>query len=137
MWAAVAGCGTDAVGVEACRSIESARCEAALACGLVQDVAQCRRFTRDHCLHGLAVEEPGSRGLARCVADIETAGSCARSNGRRSTVAECDEATLGTEAQRVCEIVQEPELAPRCQFLVPPEPEPEPDEEPEQDAGAD
>ena len=32
------GCGTDAQGVDDCREIEQARCEAAKSCGLISDV---------------------------------------------------------------------------------------------------
>lgn len=133
-----ASCGTDAVGVETCRSIEFARCEAARACGLVEDVESCHRYARDHCLHGIAVEAPTDRQVNLCIATLEALEKCARKNGKRSSLAECTGGgDLGTEAENVCELVVEPELAPRCQFLIPPEPEPEPAPEPAPDAGED
>jgi hypothetical protein len=123
----LASCGTDDVGIDTCRSIEFARCEAAEACGIVDDVEACRRFARDHCLHGIAVKPPSERQLASCVATLEALEECARDNGKRSSPAECTGGgELGEEAETVCEIVREPELAQRCEFLVPPEPEPEP-----------
>jgi len=134
--AVVAACGTDAVGVETCRTIEFARCDAARACGLVDDVEACRRFARDHCLHGLAADKPSPSQVNRCVATIEALGKCADENGKRSTPSECKGAgSVSEDANDVCELVLEPELTQRCEFLVPPEPEPEP--EPSGDAGKD
>jgi hypothetical protein len=115
------------VGVETCRSIEFARCEAAESCKLIEDADSCRRFARDHCLHGNATEKPSPTQVNRCTAAIEALGRCAKENGRKSSLLECPEAqNVGDEAENVCELVLEPELARRCQFLVPPEPEPEP-----------
>lgn len=130
------GCGTDAVGIETCRSVEFARCEAALSCGLIDDVDKCLRFSRDHCLHGLGVSAVSPTAVNRCVDDIEEAGQCAKRNGKKSSPSECAE-RLGNDAETVCELVLEPELAPRCRFLVPPEPEPEPEGEEPEDAGSD
>jgi hypothetical protein len=130
-------CGTDATGVETCRSIERARCEAAAACGLVQDVAACQRFARDHCLHGIITDEPSPNQVNACVGTLESLGRCAERNGRRSSPVECND-DWTTERGDVCDLVEEPELAPRCGFLVPPEPEPEPEPESEDaDAGSD
>jgi hypothetical protein len=118
-------CGTNATGIETCRSIEQTRCEAAEACGLVDDVTACQRFARDHCLHGLATDEPSPGQLNACVSTLEAAGRCAKRNGKKSSPVECN-ADWTTEAETVCEMVSAPELAPRCGFLVPPEPEPTP-----------
>ena len=71
-------CGTDAVGVDDCRKIEDARCEAAAHCPgdlQVEDVDACKRYYRDHCLHGLAVDHtPGAPVVSHCVSAIEAAG---------------------------------------------------------------
>lgn len=130
-------CGTDAVGIETCREIEYARCGAAVSCGLIEDVEACRRFARDHCLHGVGFDEDLSTvRVNRCVDMIELAGRCAEQN--KDDLLECREnGVLGTKAQSVCEIVQEPELAPDCEFLIPPEEEPEPTPAPDEDAGSD
>jgi hypothetical protein len=81
------GCGTDAVGVEACRSIETARCKNAQACQIdltnpvhrdtpAADVDNCILFYRDACLHGLmATTDPGTPAVNACVARINT-GDC-------------------------------------------------------------
>ena len=42
---APASCGSDAVGVDACRSIETARCEAATACGFVAMITMSEALT--------------------------------------------------------------------------------------------
>jgi hypothetical protein len=102
-------CGTDAVGTDACRKIEQARCrKAAASCpelGLRGDVGvqECVQYARDRCLHGLAVADPGPPAVNACVAAIEQATSC--------------------------DVVATPETAPACAFLQPVPPPP--------DAGAD
>jgi len=95
---ALAACGTDAVGTEACRKIEQARCRKAGVCpdlalrGAI-GVEECVQYARDRCLHGLAVADPGPPGVDACVSAIEQATSC--------------------------EIVALPETAPACAFLKP------------------
>lgn len=100
-------CGTEAVGVDACRKIEKVRCESAGACGIdlirpvhagegpKADVAACTRYYDDQCLHGLVMaKEPGAQAVDACVDAII--------NGD-------------------CSVVEAPETAPACAFLVPPE----------------
>lgn len=79
------GCGNGAVGVDACRSIEDARCRQAAACGISlqppyhtsgSDVDACIRYYQVACLHGLAVPDPGGGSVNACVAAIE-GGDCA------------------------------------------------------------
>ena len=82
-------CGTDAIGVDACRQIEQARCEQAPACGISleppyhasgTDVAECIRAYDIACLHGLASgSDPGPIAVRACVVAIQSApttGSC-------------------------------------------------------------
>lgn len=136
------GCGTDAVGVEECRDIEEARCEAAQYCGLVasDEVDQCKRFYRDQCLHGMAAgERPGAPRVKKCVTTIRLAGECAKAGGK--TLADCaaqgltpSEKTYHTEA---CEIVQEPEGAAECEFLYKPVEVPDATPDADTDAGSD
>jgi hypothetical protein len=81
----VAGCGTDAVGVQACRQIEEARCREAPGCGVALEpphhtsgdgVSECILFYDDACLHGLANgSDPGPIAVNACVAAIHNAGS--------------------------------------------------------------
>ncbi|MCW5835882.1 MAG: hypothetical protein KIS78_26015 [Labilithrix sp.] len=109
--AAAAGstaCGTEPVGVDACRKIERVRCESAPACGVdlgrpvhsgdtpAKDVAACIRYYDDQCLHGLVVtKEPSPQDVDACVDAIITGD---------------------------CSVVKTPESSEACAFLVPPEP---------------
>lgn len=114
-----AGCGTDSIGVEACRKIEQARCEAAAQCGLIDDVSACQRFFRDHCLHGIALaEEPGSVVEDRCVDALRLAGECAEAKGRKTAPTKCNpDLFKKADADQICELVEEPERAFQCSFL--------------------
>ena len=94
----VGGCGTDAVGTDACRKIEQTRCRKAASCpdlGLHGSVGveECVQYSRDRCLHGLGVADPGPPAVDACVAAIAQATSC--------------------------DIVASPETAPACAFLMP------------------
>ena len=115
-----AGCGTDAVGVDECRDIEEARCEAAQFCGIVDDVDQCKRFYRDQCLHGLAKgEQPGAPQVKSCVSSIQAAGSCAK-NGV-TELSSCDpKPSDKTALTKVCDVVLNPEKIAECEFLAVP-----------------
>jgi hypothetical protein len=114
------GCGTDAKGVDDCREIEEARCEAAKSCKLLSDVDGCKRFYRDQCLHGLAAASPGSNQVKLCVAAIKNAGTCAgQAEGSDAPLEECSPVIGSSSATTACEIVREPELATDCTFLVP------------------
>jgi hypothetical protein len=114
-------CGTDAVGVETCRRIETARCNAAEACGEISNAAACERFYRDQCLHGLSVPEPSERQVDACTRALEAVAECARSE---DTSEDCENA---------CDAVTNPELLADCAFLA--DEEPEKDEEPPEDQG--
>ena len=106
-------CGTEPVGVDACRQIEGARCENAKSCGIdlskpvhrqdaptpderdQQDVGACKRFYEDACLHGLVTTvDPGAVQTQACVNAINTTQDC--------------------------DVVKNPEKSPACAFLLPP-----------------
>jgi hypothetical protein len=117
------GCGTDAVGVDACRKIESARCEAAAPCGqfaVTGSVDECKRFARDNCLHGLALPaEPSDVAVSDCVEAIQLAGKCAADRRPDYAPSRCSATLFGeSSAKKICEIVKEPERTPQCAFLV-------------------
>jgi hypothetical protein len=120
-----AGCGPDAVGVDDCRKIENARCEAASHCGdrfTITDVDECQRFYRNQCLHGLATaKSPGTGQVAGCVRIIQTAGSCAAQNSPKTPLAACGDGALASETDPalvdVCKVVESPELTAECSFL--------------------
>jgi hypothetical protein len=131
--AASPACGTDAKGVDDCRDIERARCEAAFACGQVSDLDRCRRFYRDHCLHGLAVTPPSQNQVEACVETIQRASACVKRHGTGVTLADCESGQEGEVVTTnpigisyACELVSTPERTDECSFLTP---EPIPDDE--------
>lgn len=124
--AEVSGCGVDAVGVERCRRIELARCDAAAACGTVEDAEACRRFYHDQCLHGLPGADPGVNVANACAAMLERATACATENGPSAALTDCSDPVTAeaTVATNVCELVTSPELSGECRFLDPSAPVP-------------
>jgi hypothetical protein len=120
-------CGSDAVGVDSCRAIETARCEAAAACGFTEpQVQSCTLFYRDECLHGVEnadAGEPASTSTDACVAAINAAAACAKAGAK--TISGCAGAALVTGADATltpCVIVHDKvELLAACSFatLVP------------------
>jgi hypothetical protein len=111
--AAAAACSTDAVGVDACKQIEAARCKAAGACSVALEpphaasgsqVDACIRFYDIACLHGLALgSDPGSTAVNACVAAIGD-HPCRPDGGN---------------------LVLYPEKDPDCAWLLPPSASPE------------
>jgi hypothetical protein len=116
--ASASGCGSDAVGVNACRDIERVRCETGKHCGFVDDVEQCKRFYRDQCLHGLrSGKEPGDIALKECIDAIKLAGTCAANAVEH--LADCAGwESLQTTATTPCEAIQFPEKIGKCGFLA-------------------
>jgi hypothetical protein len=103
---AAGACGTDAVGVETCRQIETARCQNAPGCPDIvldmpvhsdSDVDACIRFYEDACMHGLAAgADPGAPSTKACVDAINAAGQA-----------------------KNCSVVYHPETVAACAWLVP------------------
>jgi len=118
------GCGPEPVAVDDCRAIEYARCDAGVACGFVEDAESCRRFYRDHCLHGLAAESsPGGQDVDDCIDAIALAGECAVDDDEQ-TVTECLDGDSGihvvdSDVDNVCDVVRHPEGIRECDFLNP------------------
>jgi hypothetical protein len=130
-------CGTNALGVEDCRSIERARCQAARPCSFGidsnSDEEVCLRFARDNCLHGMLVQAPTAGSVTRCVNAIDGAGACA---AKKTPVSDCAAVGAVTATSvTVCGLIENPEQIPDCEFLTdqPPEPPPPP---PPQDSGS-
>jgi hypothetical protein len=117
---AAPACGSDAVGIQACRDIERARCEAGAHCGLTDDVDGCKRFYRDQCLHGMQTDKsPGDRAVDQCTQAIRAAGECA-SQGKEE-LADCPAAlTWRTPLSKTCDAVLFPQEISPCDFLVAP-----------------
>jgi hypothetical protein len=93
-----ASCGTSAVGVNACKQIEEARCRHAPVCGVSlqppystngDDVDECIQFYDVACLHGLAVPDPGAAAVNACVAAIQSS-ACGAGSPLFETDPACD-----------------------------------------------
>jgi hypothetical protein len=119
------GCVSGAVAIAECREIESARCEASVPCGVIEDVDECQRFYRDQCLHGiLGPKAPTAQEQDACVAAITGAGQCAEEDpdGPLDRCAPEGAGGLGgqgslTEDSTVCEFLAAPWEADVCNFL--------------------
>jgi len=110
------GCGTDAHGVEDCREIETARCAAAVPCGIITDEPRCEIYYRDHCLHGLPGAQPQQAVIDLCVSAINALGVCAKLGGAEASVKDCGDVKTH-DATTACEVIQFPEKAYACSFL--------------------
>lgn len=124
------GCGTGAVGIDKCRSIEDARCSAGVYCGIVTDVDACKRYYRDQCLHGMAHGEPSEAQLHQCVQTIQLAGDCAKKNGADAKLSSCatPPSTQTYGLATACDIVNKPQQTDECGFLSAKPPEAGPSE---------
>ncbi len=103
-----AGCGPSAVGVEACRRIEDARCDAAASCGMAKDqIADCKLFYQDQCLHGIenTAHRPTEAELSACIASVKATAACA--DGGVKTMSACADAPVLDEAKGVapCDVL--------------------------------
>lgn len=107
------GCSTDAVGVNECRDVEYARCEASVACGVISadEVDDCKRFYRDHCLHGMKGDEvPTADEHKDCIELIEEAGETAAASLGMGGAGEPDEAS--------CKVIAAPWKSDECAYLI-------------------
>jgi hypothetical protein len=127
IWAfvGVVSCATEATGVDSCRKIEYARCDAAAHCpsafGTI-DPAACRRFYRDHCLHGLPTQDPGLANVNLCVKHISDLGQCAAHESEAdASLATCSLEGLSRdpEVTTACGLLSQPEKIYSCSFLNP------------------
>jgi hypothetical protein len=134
-----AACGTDAEGVSQCRTIEAARCRAGAACGQVSDVDACLRYTRDHCLHGTATGTPNPGDVNDCVDVLQQLGSCAQDSDGKMLARDCVTLVPGVPATttHVCDVIEQPEQAKDCSFLMPIEVDDDEPTPPREDAGSD
>jgi hypothetical protein len=118
-WLGLVACDTGAVGVESCQNIEYARCSAAAHCPAmfaIKSVDACKRFYRDHCLHGLPLaSDPGPSKVNPCISAINALGDCAARNGQDSPGDTCNQEYSSTVS--VCVVIGAPETIPECSFL--------------------
>ena len=124
--AAPVSCGTDAVGIDACRTIETARCEGATACGFTEEKVQaCTLYYRDQCLHGVAnadAGEPATQSIDACTAAVNATAACAKAGAAK--IEGCAGAALvadGDTSLAPCVILQDRvELLAACAFAIAP-----------------
>ena len=103
-------CATEATGVDACRRIESARCEAASKCGFSSsDVDRCLDFYRDQCLRGIenADHVPQENETRECINAVQATATCAEA--KKPTMHDCTAAVVADAS--------EADLTP-CQILL-------------------
>jgi hypothetical protein len=122
---APAGCGTDAVGVDACRQIEATRCAAAQACGYTQDQTDaCNIFYKDQCLVGIENDAwvVDDATVKACVDAVNATKDCAAAGV--ASMAGCAGAALVASADPAippCDIIKgNAELLAACSFVVKP-----------------
>lgn len=111
---AAVSCGTDAQNVDACRQIESARCEVAPACSAGFDVDRCKRFYNDECLVGTGNADAGdiTNLIQPCIKALQT---CAAADA--SAEAGCP--GLALHADTKCHDTQGTVLEPTpCNILM-------------------
>ncbi|WP_437971706.1 hypothetical protein WMF04_21415 [Sorangium sp. So ce260] len=137
MTLATQSCGNDAVGIDACRKIEAARCEAAAACpdwvgsaDADERVKACVEFTWDQCLHGIANDgtggdnraaaEPKDDQVKACVDAVGAARKCA--GDKVASMAECSAAPLAAGVDGAispCDVItRKAHALEACAFVV-------------------
>lgn len=121
----VAGaCSSGAIGIDACREIEGARCAALTACGKTEEeAAYCADFYRDQCLHGITSGvEPSEVATTACVDAVRAVETCARAGA--ATMTECSAVKVieGVDASAIspCTILTSAaEKLDACSFVSP------------------
>lgn len=124
----VPGCGTDAVGIEACRQVEAARCDIAPTCAgfdgspnlkTDEQVKNCREFYSDHCLLGLenTKADVGQAEIDACVKALKQTSKCEAP--KASEMGACGVALRDNVDPTVkpCEVLQNPHWLEACKWL--------------------
>jgi len=127
--ATLASCGTDAVGVEACRQIETTRCESLVSCPADQggfagqeQITACSLYYRDQCLLGIeSTVEPSEAQVTACVDAVKATAACAKAGA--PSMNGCAGAPLIASADPTavspCRmIVEKVELLAACSFVA-------------------
>ncbi len=129
--AQIAACSTDAVGIEACRTIETERCKLAPTCASVKgspkiktqtQVDNCVNYYHDHCLVGVENPKAGNSldsAAKSCVEAIQATIACQKSG--LPNMEACSAAGLGAAvdngALSPCEVFTSPEHLDACRFV--------------------
>ena len=126
---ALAACGSDAVGIDACRKIEELRCQIAPQCSPGFDVDRCTRFYRDACLNGLQNTNTSTdpNTLAQgCVDALNAAAACADGGGNSlcpglALVPDASCTEVSPSDPTACNlIIHCPEAIAACSFVATP-----------------
>ncbi len=125
---ALVGCDTGAAGIEACRQIESKRCEVAPICfgdpagttiQTEDQVKNCQTFYQDHCLVGLeSATDADQDQIDGCITAIEAAAAC--KTAKAKTMGVCVDGPKlrsGASGMTPCEILAAPENLAACKFV--------------------
>jgi hypothetical protein len=124
------GCSTDAVGIEACRLIQTARCEVAPSClgqeefaiETEEQVENCITYYIDGCLVGVENPDAGDESGVGCEAVIRAIGACEAAGTPLAQCKNGNEAvklSIGAdEATSNCMALAKPELLDECAWLV-------------------
>lgn len=135
---AAPGCDNGAVGVDACREIEFARCGAVAGCPnspveTEEDVEHCKLHYRDQCLFGMPDGiNPDQPAVTGCVTALQLARRCwdgGQNLGDCIAAAAVDGAPAPTLVGGVdptltgCDAIMFPQILEACSFLEPPEPQ--------------
>lgn len=126
---AVISCGTDADGVDACRAIESTRCNLAQACEPSSfSVQSCESFYYDECLVGVENPDAGNpvnpQWVTNCVNDLGTVSKCASLDSCNVMLDgyPCGDAGADAGLPTPCEVITVcPEVLTNCGFVVTPD----------------
>jgi hypothetical protein len=114
----LAACQSGVVGVEACRDIEGARCDASgataegvegTACGFTAaDVKACRALYQDQCLRGIENVEhtPTDDETDECVAAVDALAACALAGIDQAGACDGVQVELAGATLSPCEIIQ-------------------------------
>lgn len=127
--AGLGGCSTDAVGIEACRLIQTARCEVAPAClgqeefaiETEEQVENCKTYYIDGCLVGVENPEAGDNSGASCEAVIRAIGACEAAGEPLATCKNGDEPVLlrdeADDDTTNCMALAKPHVLAECSWL--------------------
>ena len=124
-------CSNGATGVDECRTIEQARCQAVQGCPgspVVEDsdVSDCQLFYRDECIFGMADGmSPDPTVVDACVNAINLAKSCWV---RSLNLGQCEAGDAGVQGPALtanangalsgCDAIMSPEILQACNFLA-------------------
>lgn len=118
-------CDSGATGIDACRKIESMKCELVRGCSGVSiatdaDVESCKLFYRDQCLNGIADGvEPTMAKVDACLAALTQAGACKDEPLSKCVAPPALADAVDAAETTGCEAMLATESLVDCDFLAP------------------